>query len=64
MPAGAHATRGPRLRSLGITAIEIMPVAAFPGARNWGYDGVALYAVHEAYGGPDGLRRLVNTHPG
>jgi maltooligosyltrehalose trehalohydrolase len=51
----------PRLRSLGITAIEIMPVAAFPGSRNWGYDGVALYAVHEAYGGPDGLRQLVNA---
>ncbi|HUF29422.1 MAG TPA: malto-oligosyltrehalose trehalohydrolase [Gemmatimonadaceae bacterium] len=51
----------PRLRALGITAIEIMPVAAFPGSRNWGYDGVALYAVHEAYGGPDGLRRLVDA---
>ncbi|HSJ65012.1 MAG TPA: malto-oligosyltrehalose trehalohydrolase [Gemmatimonadaceae bacterium] len=50
-----------RLRTLGITAIELMPVAAFPGARNWGYDGVALFAVHEAYGGPDGLRRLVNA---
>lgn len=51
----------PRLQQLGITGIEVMPVAAFPGARNWGYDGVALYAVHEAYGGPSGLRRLVNT---
>jgi maltooligosyltrehalose trehalohydrolase len=51
----------PRLRRLGITAIELMPVAAFPGDRNWGYDGVALYAVHDAYGGPDGLRRLVNS---
>lgn len=50
-----------RLRELGMTAIEIMPVAAFPGSRNWGYDGVALYAVHEAYGGPDGLRRLVDA---
>jgi maltooligosyltrehalose trehalohydrolase len=50
-----------RLRELGITAIEIMPVAAFPGSRNWGYDGVLLYAVHEAYGGPDGLRRLVDA---
>jgi maltooligosyltrehalose trehalohydrolase len=50
-----------RLRELGITAVELMPVAAFPGARNWGYDGVALFAVHEAYGGPDGLRRLVNA---
>src|SRR5690606_22223114 len=51
----------PRLSALGITAIEIMPVAACPGSRNWGYDGVALYAVHEAYGGPDGLRRLVDA---
>ena len=51
----------PRLRRLGVTAIELMPVAAFPGARNWGYDGVALYAVHEAYGGPEGLRRLVDA---
>jgi maltooligosyltrehalose trehalohydrolase len=51
----------PRLRALGITAIEVMPVAAFPGARNWGYDGVAWYAVHEAYGGPSGLRRLVDA---
>jgi maltooligosyltrehalose trehalohydrolase len=50
-----------RLRRLGVTAIELMPVAAFPGSRNWGYDGVALYAVHEAYGGPDGLRRLVDA---
>ena len=50
-----------RLRNLGVTAIELMPVAAFPGSRNWGYDGVALYAVHEAYGGPDGLRRLVDA---
>ncbi|MBV9436909.1 MAG: malto-oligosyltrehalose trehalohydrolase [Acidobacteria bacterium] len=51
----------PYLRELGITAIEIMPVAAFPGARNWGYDGVSMYAVQESYGGPDGLRRLVNA---
>ncbi len=51
------------LRDLGITAIEIMPVAEFPGARNWGYDGVHLYAPHSAYGGPAGLKRLVNaTH--
>src|SRR5438445_4203129 len=38
-----------------------MPVAAFPGARNWGYDGVSLYAVQASYGGPDGLKRLVNS---
>ena len=48
------------LRSLGVTAIEIMPVAAFPGERNWGYDGVSLYAVQASYGGPAGLKRLVN----
>jgi maltooligosyltrehalose trehalohydrolase len=49
------------LKALGLTAIEIMPVAEFPGARNWGYDGVSLYAPHSAYGGPEGLRRLVNA---
>ena len=49
------------LRELGITAIELMPVAAFPGARNWGYDGVDLYAPHSAYGGPEGLKTLVNA---
>ena len=49
------------LRELGITVIEIMPVAAFPGTRNWGYDGVSPYAVQGSYGGPDGLKRLVNT---
>jgi maltooligosyltrehalose trehalohydrolase len=49
------------LRALGITAVELMPVAEFPGARNWGYDGAALYAPHSAYGGPEGLRRLVNA---
>ena len=49
------------LKALGITAIELMPVAEFPGARNWGYDGVDLYAPHSAYGGPDGLRSLVNA---
>jgi maltooligosyltrehalose trehalohydrolase len=49
------------LTRLGITAIEIMPVAAFPGTRNWGYDGVSPYAVQASYGGPDGLRRLVDA---
>ncbi|HWY67159.1 MAG TPA: malto-oligosyltrehalose trehalohydrolase [Terriglobales bacterium] len=49
------------LRSLGVTAIEIMPVAAFPGERNWGYDGVSLYAVQASYGEPEGLKRLVNA---
>jgi maltooligosyltrehalose trehalohydrolase len=49
------------LRELGVTAIEIMPVAQFPGGRNWGYDGVDLYAPQNSYGGPEGLRRLVNA---
>jgi maltooligosyltrehalose trehalohydrolase len=49
------------LKELGITAIELMPVAEFPGSRNWGYDGVDLYAPHSAYGGPSGLKRLVNA---
>jgi maltooligosyltrehalose trehalohydrolase len=53
--------RLPYLRDLGVTALELMPVAAFPGARNWGYDGVDLYAPHDAYGGPEGLRRLVDA---
>lgn len=48
------------LVELGITAIELMPVAAFPGNRNWGYDGVFPFAVHESYGGPAELQRLVN----
>jgi maltooligosyltrehalose trehalohydrolase len=48
------------LRELGVTAIELMPVSAFPGARNWGYDGVSLYALQASYGGPDGLWRLVD----
>lgn len=46
---------------LGITVIELMPVAAFPGERNWGYDGVSPYAVQASYGGPEGLKRLVDA---
>jgi maltooligosyltrehalose trehalohydrolase len=49
------------LRELGVTAIELMPVATFPGDRGWGYDGVYLYAPHSAYGGPDGLARFVDA---
>ena len=49
------------LRDLGVTAIELMPVAQFPGARNWGYDGVFPYAVQHSYGGPRALKRLVNA---
>jgi maltooligosyltrehalose trehalohydrolase len=47
------------LRELGITAIELMPLSAVPGTRNWGYDGVGLYAVQANYGGPAALRRFV-----
>jgi maltooligosyltrehalose trehalohydrolase len=49
------------LRELGITAIELMPVATFPGARGWGYDGLYVSAPHSAYGGPEGLARLVDA---
>jgi maltooligosyltrehalose trehalohydrolase len=49
------------LRDLGITAIEIMPVGQFPGDRNWGYDGVLIYAAQNTYGGPHGLQRLVDA---
>jgi maltooligosyltrehalose trehalohydrolase len=49
------------LRELGVTAIELMPVATFPGERGWGYDGLYTYAVHPAYGGPHGLARLVDA---
>lgn len=48
------------LQDLGITAIELMPVAAFPGNRNWGYDGVDLFAPAHCYGTPEEFRRLVN----
>jgi len=51
----------PELANLGITAIELMPVAEFPGARGWGYDGVYPSAAHSAYGGPEGLARLVDA---
>jgi maltooligosyltrehalose trehalohydrolase len=49
------------LRELGITAIELMPLAQFPGDRNWGYDGVFPYAVQTSYGGPIALKKLVNA---
>ncbi|MHB9027583.1 MAG: malto-oligosyltrehalose trehalohydrolase [Candidatus Latescibacterota bacterium] len=49
------------LSDLGVNALEIMPVAQFPGERNWGYDGVFPYAVQNSYGGPEGLRRLVDA---
>jgi maltooligosyltrehalose trehalohydrolase len=49
------------LTELGIDIVELMPVATFPGRYGWGYDGVGLYAVHEPYGGPDGLVRFVDA---
>lgn len=49
------------LAELGVTHVELMPVAAFDGQHGWGYDGVALFAVHEPYGGPDALKRFVNA---
>jgi maltooligosyltrehalose trehalohydrolase len=49
------------LFDLGVTHVELMPVAAFAGDRGWGYDGVALFAVQECYGGPDGLKRFVDA---
>jgi maltooligosyltrehalose trehalohydrolase len=51
----------PYLRDLGVTAVELMPIAEFAGQRNWGYDGVAPFAPSRAYGAPDDLRRLVNA---
>jgi maltooligosyltrehalose trehalohydrolase len=51
----------PHLKELGVTAVEIMPVAQFPGARNWGYDGVYPYSVQPSYGGVDGLKRFVDA---
>jgi len=51
----------PYLKKLGITCLEILPVAQFPGKRNWGYDGVGLYAVQNSYGGPESLKKLVDA---
>ncbi|HEX4320183.1 MAG TPA: malto-oligosyltrehalose trehalohydrolase [Acidobacteriaceae bacterium] len=53
--------RLPYLRSLGITHVELMPVNSFPGRWGWGYDGAALYAPQEQYGGPQGLKELVDA---
>ena len=49
------------LADLGITHVELMPVAEFPGNHGWGYDGVTLFAVKQSYGGPDGLKRFVDA---
>ncbi len=51
----------PRIKDLGVNAIQLLPVAEFPGERNWGYDGVDLYAVSRVYGGPNALKRLVDA---
>jgi maltooligosyltrehalose trehalohydrolase len=63
-PAGTFAAIIPQLdalKDLGVTALELMPVAQFPGSRNWGYDGAFPYAVQNSYGGPRGLKKLVNA---
>jgi maltooligosyltrehalose trehalohydrolase len=57
----AIAARLDDLVELGVNAVELMPVAQFPGERNWGYDGVYPFAVQSSYGGPDGLMRLVDA---
>jgi malto-oligosyltrehalose trehalohydrolase len=49
------------LTALGVTVVELMPLAAFPGEHGWGYDGIGLWAVHEPYGGPDALKRFVDA---
>ncbi|MFE0626325.1 malto-oligosyltrehalose trehalohydrolase [Streptomyces sp. NPDC058864] len=54
----------PYLAGLGITHIELMPLCPFPGTHGWGYEGVSLWAVHEPYGGPDGLKRFVDAAHG
>jgi maltooligosyltrehalose trehalohydrolase len=51
----------PRLAALGITAVELMPIAEFPGARNWGYDGVLAFAPESSYGSPDELKSLIDA---
>jgi maltooligosyltrehalose trehalohydrolase len=57
----AVASKLPHLESLGVNALEIMPVNQFPGSRNWGYDGTYPYAVQNTYGGPDAFKRLVDA---
>ena len=57
----AAIARLPALAELGVTAIEVMPIATFPGERGWGYDGLYTYAPHPQYGGPHGFARLVDA---
>ena len=52
------------LRALGVTAVEVMPIATFPGERGWGYDGLYTCAPHPAYGGPDAFARFVDAAHG
>ncbi|GID92735.1 malto-oligosyltrehalose trehalohydrolase [Amorphoplanes digitatis] len=60
----AAAARLDHLADLGVDLVELLPVASFNGEHNWGYDGVCWYAPHEAYGGPDGLKRFVDAAHG
>jgi maltooligosyltrehalose trehalohydrolase len=63
-PEGTFEALIPRLkelRALGVNTLELMPLASFPGTRNWGYDGVDLFAPQATYGGPEGLRRLIDA---
>lgn len=60
----AAAARLGHLAELGITHVSLMPVCPFPGTHGWGYEGVSLWAVHEPYGGPEGLKRFVDTAHG
>ncbi|GGU46872.1 malto-oligosyltrehalose trehalohydrolase [Streptomyces albospinus] len=60
----AAAARLGHLADLGITHVSLMPVCPFPGTHGWGYDGIAPWAVHEPYGGPDGLKRFVDAAHG
>jgi maltooligosyltrehalose trehalohydrolase len=57
----AAAERLEHLALLGVTHVELMPVCPFPGTHGWGYEGVSLWAVHEPYGGPQGLKRFVDA---
>jgi (1->4)-alpha-D-glucan 1-alpha-D-glucosylmutase len=63
-PSGSFdgvAARLPELRELGVTAIELMPIAIYAGEHGWGYDGVYTYAPHHSYGGPEGFARLIDA---
>ncbi|MFE7241495.1 malto-oligosyltrehalose trehalohydrolase [Streptomyces sp. NPDC057580] len=60
----AAAARLPHLAELGVTHVSLMPVCPFPGTHGWGYEGVSLWAVHEPYGGPEGLKRFVDIAHG